>query len=135
MKREDMKKFGYNKRINDLLNTNEINRIHRAAKNKDKKEIKKWAKEYDQYVNDKYYEIYRKEYENWLYQTFKDMDLAICYTLHFSETTKFGMKRITSFMNDIAIIMRGFYNMEFSREEYNEMLKNDNINVLGDWDE
>ena len=133
MEKKDLKKYEYTKKLSNILNMDEINRVHRAAKNKDKKEIIKWASQYDQYVNDKYYEIYRDEYLGWLFQTLKDIDVAVCYTLHFSEATKFGAKRIKSFMDDINVIMKGFYNGEFKREDYIEMLRKDNIKFLGNF--
>lgn len=129
---EDLKIKECKVRIESLLDTNEINRIHRAAKNKDKNEIIKWAKQYEKCIEEKYYEIYRKEYMNWLYETFKDLDIAVCYTLHFNEATQFGNKRLRSFMNDLSIVMRGFYKKEFNREEYKKHLIDDGVNLMGE---
>lgn len=115
-----------------MFNTNELNRLHRCAKNKDKKEIIKWGQEFEDRLNKKYYEIYKKQYMIWLEETFKDLDVALMYTLHFNESTKFGNKRLKSVMDDLAVTMRGFYRKEFNRKEYNKMLKDDGINVLED---
>ena len=115
-----------------MFDTNELNRLHRCAKNKDKKEIIKWGKEFEDRLNKKYYEIYKKQYMIWLEETFKDLDIALMYTLHFNESTKFGNKRLKSVMDDLAVTMRGFYRKEFSRKEYNKMLKDDGINILED---
>lgn len=115
-----------------MFDTNELNRLHRCAKNKDKKEIIKWGQEFEDRLNKKYYEIYKKQYMIWLEETFKDLDVALMYTLHFNESTKFGNKRLKSVMDDLAVTMRGFYRKEFSRKEYNKMLKDDGINVLED---
>ena len=115
-----------------MFNTNELNRLHRCAKNKDKKEIIKWGQEFEDRLNKKYYEIYKKQYMIWLEETFKDLDVALMYTLHFNESTKFGNKRLKSVMDDLAVTMRGFYRKEFNRKEYNKMLEDDGINVLED---
>lgn len=115
-----------------MFDTNELNRLHRCAKNKDKKEIIKWGQEFEDRLNKKYYEIYKKQYMIWLEETFKDLDVALMYTLHFNESTKFGNKRLKSVMDDLAVTMRGFYRKEFNRKEYNKMLKDDGINVLED---
>ena len=115
-----------------MFNTNELNRLHRCAKNKDKKEIIKWGQEFEDRLNKKYYEIYKKQYMIWLEETFKDLDVALMYTLHFNESTKFGNKRLKSVMDDLAVTMQGYYRKEFSRKEYNNMLKDDGINVLED---
>ena len=115
-----------------MFNTNELNRLHRCAKNKDKKEIIKWGQDFEDRLNKKYYEIYKKQYMIWLEETFKDLDVALMYTLHFNESTKFGNKRLKSVMDDLAVTMRGFYRKEFSRKEYNKMLKDDGIKILED---
>lgn len=118
-----------------MLDTNELNRLQRCAKNKDKKEIIKWAQDFENRLHNKYYEIYKKEYINWLSETFKDLDVAMMYTLHFNEHTKFGNKRLTSVMNDLSVTMRGLYRNEFKREEYKEALKDDGIKILEDKEE
>lgn len=113
-----------------MFDTNELNRLHRCAKNKDKKEIIKWGQEFEDRLNKKYYELYKKQYMIWLEETFKDLDTAMMYTLHFNEQTKFGNKRLKSVMDDLAVTMRGFYKKEFKREEYNKMLKEDGIKIM-----
>ena len=113
-----------------MFDTNELNRLQRCAKNKDKKEIIKWGQEFEDRLNKKYYEIYKKQYMIWLDETFKDLDTALMYTLHFNEQTRFGNKRLKSVMDDLGMTMRGFYRQEFNREEYNKMLKDDGIKIM-----
>ena len=113
-----------------MFDTNELNRLQRCAKNKDKNEIRKWGQDFEHRVNEKYYELYKKQYIIWLEETFKDLDIALMYTLHFNEYTKFGNKRLKSVMDDIAEALRGFYKKEFNREEYKKMLKEDGIKLM-----
>lgn len=125
-------KFKKEKDYLRMFDINELNRLQRCAKNKDKKEIIKWGQEFENRLNKKYYEIYEKQYIIWLEETFKDLDTALMYTLHFNEQTRFGNKRLKSVMDDLAITMRGFYKKEFNREEYNKMLKEDGIKIAED---
>ena len=113
-----------------MSNTNELNRLQRCAKNKDKKEIIKWGQEFEAMLNKKFYDIYKKQYMIWLEETFKDLDTALMYTLHFNEYTKFGNKRLKSVMDDLAITLKGFYKGEFERKDYNKMLLDDGINIV-----
>ena len=113
-----------------FFNTNELNRLQRCAKNKDKKEIIKWGQEFEAMLNKKFYDIYKKQYMIWLEETFKDLDTALMYTLHFNEYTKFGNKRLKSVMDDLAITLKGFYKGEFERKDYNKMLLDDGINIV-----
>ena len=113
-----------------FFNTNELNRLQRCAKNKDKREIIKWGQEFEAMLNKKFYDIYKKQYMIWLEETFKDLDTALMYTLHFNEYTKFGNKRLKSVMDDLSTTMRGFYKGEFERKDYNKMLTDDGINIV-----
>lgn len=113
-----------------LFNTNELNRLQRCAKNKDKKEIIKWGQEFEAMLNKKFYDIYKKQYMIWLEETFKDLDTALMYTLHFNEYTKFGNKRLKSVMDDLTVTLKGFYKGEFERKDYNKMLLDDGINIV-----
>lgn len=113
-----------------MFDTNELNRLQRCAKNKDKNEIRKWGQDFEHRVNEKYYELYKKQYVIWLEETFKDLDIALMYTLHFNEYTKFGNKRLKSVMDDLGESLRGFYKGEFKREEYKKMLEDDGIKLM-----
>lgn len=113
-----------------MLDTNELNRLQRCAKNKDKKEIIKWGQEFEHRLNYSYYHRYKKQYQTWVEDTLKDIDLALVYTLHFCESTKFGKKRLQSVLDDVYVAMKGFYTKEFSREEYQQVLKEDGIDIL-----
>ena len=120
------------KEIVKMFDTNELNRLQRCAKNKDKEEIKKWGKDFEHRLNMNFYEIYKRQYTIWLEETFKDLDTAMMYVLHFNEYTKFGNKRLKSVMDDLAETMKGFYKKEFNREEYIQMLKDDGIKMMED---
>lgn len=115
--------------IDTMLDTNELNRLQRCAKNKDKNEIKKWAQDFERRLSELYHARYRdyylKEYEGRL----KDIDTALMFTLHFGEATRFGNKRLKSVMDDLAVTIKGFYNREYNRKEYREMLINDGIKI------
>lgn len=119
----------YENEIKKLLDTNEINRLHRAAKNKDKKEIIKWGQQFEQTVTNYFNEYYKDKYLKKYVETLKNIDTAVMYTLHFGEATNFGNKRLKSTMDDLAIIIKGFYTGEFSRAEYRQMLKDDGIKL------
>ena len=112
-----------------LLDINEINRLHRAAKNKDKKEIIKWGQSFEQIVINYYNNYYREKYIIQYMEKLKDIDTALLYVLHFGEATNFGNKRLKSTMDDLSTTIKGFYDGEFSRDEYRQMLKDDGIKL------
>ena len=112
-----------------MLDTNELNRLQRCAKNKDKKEILKWGQDFERRLA----ELYRKRYKDYYLEQYaerlKDIDTALMYALHFGEATRFGNKRLKEVMDDLSVTIKGFYNGEYNRKEYREMLINDGIKI------
>lgn len=123
--------------IDTMLNTNELNRLQRCAKNKDKKEIIKWAEDFETRLSDKYRKLY-KEYYNEVYKEYymeqykkryMEVNIALLYTLHFGESTKFGNKRLENILKDFTETMREFYDNSFTVEDYTRMLIDDGIKI------
>lgn len=116
-------------KIKELFDINEINRLHRAAKNKDKKEIIKWGQQFEEYLREKYLKEYKDYYMEQYRKRLHDLYIAVLYTLHFNECCKFGNKRLKNVMQDLTATIKGFYNNEFDCKEYMTMLKEDGIDM------
>ena len=106
-----------NNEITKMFDTNELNRLQRCAKNKDKKEILKWGQDFERRISQFYMKEYKEYYLKLYEERLKDLDTAVLYTLHFNESCKFGNKRLTDIMNDLAETIRGFYTGEYNRKE------------------
>lgn len=115
--------------INNMLDTNEINRLHRCAKNKDKKEIIKWAQNFEARLSELYHKRYKEYYLTEYEERLKDIDTALLYVLHFGEATRFGNKRLKETMEDLSVTMKDLHNKTFKRAEYREMLVKDGIKI------
>ena len=88
--------------------------------------INEWAKEYEKTVISEY----KREFEHYFQE--KSIDrytIALAYTLHFGETTKFGIKRLNSIMRDMRETVELLGSKEYSAEEYLLNLKNDGIDL------
>ena len=48
--------------IGNMFDTNELNRLQRCAKNKDKKEIIKWAQDFEARLSELYHQRYKEYY-------------------------------------------------------------------------
>lgn len=59
--------------IKSMFDTNELNRLQRCAKNKDKREIEKWGQDIENRLNQYYYEKYKAKYLEWLNETLMDI--------------------------------------------------------------
>lgn len=113
-------------KIKEMFNRDELRRLEKAAKDKNKTKLIDWANQFEDQL--------RQEYENAFKQELSDaidnFVLTIVYTLHFNEKTKFGGKRIDDFMSDLFVTIDYFRTNEYSPEEYREQLLQDGINVI-----
>ena len=87
-------------------------------------------KKQEQLAKDMYEQARMECEESYKRQTEKNIDtmlLALKYTLHFSELTKFGNKRLNEFMDDLMAVFEGFSTGEYNKDEYRKALLEDGI--------
>jgi len=118
--------------IDSMFDTNELNRLQRCAKNKDKKEIVKWARDFELRLSELYHKRYKQHYLDEFEERLKDIDTALLYVLHFGEATKFGNKRLNGTMNDLGAVIKDMHNGQFNRNELRQMLIEDGIKIEKD---
>ena len=111
--------------IAKLFDKNELRRLEKAAREKDKNKLIEWGTIFEKRIVD----LYEKEYINIIQETVNNFMLIMIYSLHFNEKTKFGRKRIDDFMDDFMATVKGFSTGEFSPQEYEDMLENDGIHL------
>jgi len=109
--------------IAKLFDKNELRRLEKAAREKDKHKLIEWGTSFEKRI----IELYEQEYIKILQEGINNYMLVMIYSLHFNEKTRFGKKRIDDFMNDFMATVNGFTTGEFKPEEYEDMLKEDNI--------
>lgn len=118
--------------IDKMFNRNELRRLEKAAREKNKTKLMEWAVDFETRLSENYNKLYLQKYASELSERLKDLDIAVIYALHFSENTRFGNKRLKSFMEDLSATMKGFYKDKYSREEYRKMLEDDGIKIEKD---
>lgn len=111
--------------IAKLFDKNELRRLEKAAREKDKTKLIEWGTAFEKRI----IELYEKEYIKILQEGINNYMLVMIYSLHFNEKTKFGKKRIDDFMEDFMATINGFTTGEFKPEEYEELLRKDNIKL------
>lgn len=102
---------------------------YRKIKTMSKETMERWLSNRNALI----YENLRKEFEH----NYKDelqcsidcFITAIAYTLHFSEETHFGQKRLSSFMEDMLVTVDMFRTGEYKPEEYEEALMKAGIKI------
>lgn len=104
--------------MKNLLNREELRRLEKAAKEKDKRHLMEWATAYENMLRREYEKAYQEEIEN----AINNFLVAIVYTLHFSEKTKFGSKKLPEFMEDLMVTVEMYRTGEYKPDEYLEEL-------------
>ena len=117
------------------MDKEEFKRLQRAEeksfKRKSKQALYDWGIQFEEYINDKLNKMYEKKFKEELGYSIDCFTIALMFTLHFGETTKFGSKRLNNIMEDINSTVEMFKTGEYSPDEYKKMLKDDGI-ILGD---
>lgn len=106
-----------------ILNRNELRRLEKAAREKDKRHLADWAKQYDNQIRLEYEKAYHEEIDH----SINVFLTAVAYTAHFSEETKLGKKKLPEFMEDLFISIDMFRTGEYKPEEYKEELEKNGI--------
>ena len=91
--------------------------------------INEWAKEYEKTVISEYRREFEHYFQDNLEKSIDRYTIALAYTLHFGETTRFGIKRLNSIMRDMRETVELLGSKEYSAEEYLLNLKNDGIDL------
>ena len=115
-----------NNNIAKLLNRNEIRRLEKAAREKNKSHLQDWLSQFEEQLRIEY----EKNFEDELGEAVDHLLIAISYSLHFSEETRFGRKRLNRFMNDLIAVTEGFRTGDFNPEDYKKQLEDDGIIVF-----
>ena len=117
--------------IKSLINRDELRRLEKAAKDKNKIKLADWAKQFENQIAKEYQEKFEKDLKEGMSDTIDNFVLTIVYTLRFNESTKFGKKRIDSFMDDLLETIDMFRRGEAVPEDYRNQLKEEGIIVKG----
>ena len=100
---------------------------NKAFKRKSKEALYDWGIQFEEQINNKLNQMYEKKFKEELAFSIDCFIIAIMYTLHFSETTNFGPKRLNNIMKDINATVDMFTRKEYSPEEYKKILEDDGI--------
>lgn len=108
------------------INMNEIRRLQKAAREKDYDHLIDWFKQFD----DQMRQEYNRAFEDELSTSIDNFCIAIVYALRFSEMTKFGKRRINSFMEDLFVTIDMFRTHECNPKDYIKQLHDSGITMF-----
>lgn len=108
---------------NTITTKEEIRRLEKAARDKDRKKLWEWAKQFENQIKKEYEDVFEEDLGN----SIDIMCLALAYTLTFNEKTKFGVDRLTDFLDDFFVTVDMFSTGEYSPEDYAKQLEKKGI--------
>lgn len=105
--------------MDSLLNRNEIRRLEKAAREKDKKHLLEWARRFEDSIR----RIFEKEYQDEIQTSIDNFMIAVAYTLYFSEETVIKDKKdVGEFMSDLFSTLDLYRTGEYNPQEYKDIL-------------
>lgn len=107
----------------ELFDKNELRRLEKAAREKNKDKLYEWGLQFAEQVRQEYEKNYQDELDN----SIENFIIAIIYTLHFNEKTRFGNERIDDFMRDLLATIECFKEGSYSPDEYKNILAKEKI--------
>lgn len=119
----NVKNFMHELPKNTITSRDEIRRLEKAARDKDRKKLWEWAIQFENQIKQEY----EKNYEQDLGDSIDIMCLALAYTLSYNEKTKFGADRLTDFLDDFFVTVDMFSSGEYSPVDYAKQLETKGI--------
>lgn len=105
-----------------LINRNEIRRLEKAAREKDKKHLVDWADSLERQIIHDISRQLDKKYNMELSCSLDVMLTAVAYTLYFSDETYINKENMAEFMTDLYVTMDMYRLGEYKPEDYEKQL-------------
>lgn len=109
--------------IKRLFDKNELRRLEKASKEKDKRKLIEWGLQFEDTIRQEYEKDFEETVQKELLLSINNFITAIIYTLHFNEKCKFGGKRIDDFMEDLIATVDGFKDGSYSPRRIQRNIK------------
>lgn len=106
-----------------LLNRNEIRRLEKAAREKDKTKLAEWAGQFETQISESYRLEYEKQYQDEIQSSINNFLIALAYTLYFSEELLIDKTRLPNFIEDLMVTVDMYRTGESKPIDYLDQLK------------
>ncbi len=106
------------------MNRNDLRRLEKAAREKDKKYLAEWADDFENQLRYLMRKEYEARYQDEIESSIENFLLATAYTAVFSESTNLLKSgNLPDFMEDLFVTIDLFRTGEYKPKEYEEILK------------
>ena len=108
--------------MESLVNRNELRRLEKAAREKDKIKLRDWALQYERTLSSFIQEGYEKMYQRELANGFDILLLSVFYSLLTNERVKIEEDDIELVIDDLHKVIDSFRSGEYKPEDYLDKL-------------
>lgn len=115
--------------MESIVSRDEIRRLEKAAREKDKKKLAEWLKSFEAQIDTILRRNYEKAYQEEVLESIENMMTAVVYTSLFSEENYINKENIGDFMSDLYSTLDLYRTGEYTPKEYKEILKNYGVTV------
>lgn len=119
--------------MNSIVNRDELRRLEKAARDKNKAKLVDWIKHFEQYLESMIRQDYVKVMNDEVMNQYNNILTAVAYTAYFSEESYVDKKNLPDFMADLFVTIDMFRTGEYTPQEYFNQLKEEGI-TLDDYD-
>lgn len=110
-----------------LLNKEEIRRLEKAARDKNKDKLWEWAQRYEDALNTMLQQTYNALYEQEVQDAVNNFTIGLLYTLYYSEEFDIPIEKIQDFMVDLYATMNMYRTGEYQPDDFKKELKEQGI--------
>jgi len=115
--------------MGSLVSREEIRRLEKAAREKDKTKLIDWIRSFESQLDNKYRHDYEKAYQLEVNNTIQNTFSAIVYALYFSEENYIDKENIADFMADLFVTLDMFRTGEYTPQEYKDILAKERVSI------
>ena len=115
--------------MNSFINREEIRRLEKAAREKDKKHLSEWAKSLEYRLSANMQKYYEKIYQDELANAIDTFLLTIIYTLYNDSNITIKKGKVPLFLDNLLKSVDRFRTGEAKKEDYEHYLTKDNIQI------
>lgn len=115
--------------MGSLVSREELRRLEKAAREKDKTKLIDWIRSFESQLDNKYRHDYETAYQLEVNNTIQNTFSAIVYALYFSEENYIDKENIADFMADLFVTLDMFRTGEYTPQEYRDILAKERVSI------
>ena len=117
--------------LDNLFNRNEIRRLEKAARDKNKNKLIDWMDSFGSQISSFYYSLYNDKFSKELANSLDTIILTIIYTLYTSKYIRVKPNDLDIILDELYKNIDSFRTGRYKLEDYEQILKKSGIDLQG----